>query len=179
MAKKPLPTIERLRQRLSYDAETGKFTWLAHSGDLTPNQQTWNKCWAGKPAFTYTSKSGYHSGNFDGKLLYAHRVAWAIVYGCWPEADIDHINGVRSDNRIINLRDVSRTENLKNKRAKPGTSTGHTGVTFYRRDQVYVAQARSGGKNHYLGRFKRLDDAIAARAEANIKFGFHPNHGRS
>lgn len=96
----------------------------------------------------------------------------------WPDV-IDHINGVKDDNRISNLRSVSFKENMKNMPLKSSSSTGVTGVEARKEHGFYVASITVDGKRKYLGSFKLLDDAKQARKEANALYGFHENHGRS
>lgn len=95
-------------------------------------------------------------------------------YGNWPQ-HIDHINGDRLDNRIENLREVDRAENMKNMRMPADNTSGFVGVT--RHYEKWKAQITVNGKHIYLGRFDHKKDAIAARIAANRKFGFHENHG--
>ena len=108
---KDLPCPQSMRNALRYDPDTGKLYWRMR--DDMPKQ--WNSRWHRKEAFTANHGNGYKSGRFNGKTLFAHRVIWAIVHDHWPDQDIDHINGIRSDNRLSNLRAVSRSENMKNK----------------------------------------------------------------
>lgn len=93
-------TPEMLRERLSYCPTTGVIRWKDG-----PN--------AGKPAGH--EKSGYLRIAFGGVNVFAHRAAWAITHGKWPDDVIDHINRDRKDNRLENLRDVSGLENARNK----------------------------------------------------------------
>ncbi len=93
-------TPELLRERLSYCPTTGVLRWK-----VGPN--------AGKPAGGV--KSGYVRIAISGVNVFAHRAAWAITHGKWPNEVIDHINRNRQDNRLENLRDVSGTENARNK----------------------------------------------------------------
>ena len=120
MADKADITPAMLRQLLDYDPETGLFVWRPRDASWftdamrTADQQArgWNTTFAGKSALTHRKK-GYLQGVILGCGFSAHRVALAIQYGHWPKY-IDHINGVPSDNRICNLRDVTSKENQRN-----------------------------------------------------------------
>jgi hypothetical protein len=140
--------------------------------------RVWNARYAGKPALNYKGNAGYFSGRILGKPYRAHRVAWAIFLGAWPESDIDHINGKRSDNRIANLRTATRQENGKNCAIGIKNTSGTIGVSWHSRDLVWTAQVNKNGKHKHIGSFKNKDEAIEARAKANLECGYHANHGR-
>lgn len=93
-------TAETVRALLDYSGDTGHFRWKE----------------TGKPAGGLQDK-GYRIIEIGGTPYYAHRLAWLYTHGVWPEADLDHINRNRDDNRIENLRDVSRSENNRNRRS--------------------------------------------------------------
>lgn len=171
MSSRDLPSIDYLRQRLSYDPETGQLCWKAHP--VMPAK--WNTRWAGKPALYGRHRQGYCKGRIDGKMMYAHRVAWAIHHGAWPDGQIDHINHDTSDNRIANLREVSKRENARNLPLLRSNSTGVAGV--YHRDNKWVAMIRVDRELRHLGYFAKFEDAVAARKAAEAKHGFHANHG--
>jgi hypothetical protein len=140
--------------------------------------RVWNARYAGKPALNYKGNAGYFIGRILGKPYRAHRVAWAIYSGAWPESDIDHINGKRSDNRIANLRTATRQENGKNCAIGIKNTSGTIGVSWSSRDLVWTAQVNKNGKQKHIGSFKNKDEAIQARAKANLEYGYHANHGR-
>jgi hypothetical protein len=99
---------------------------------------------------------------FAGKRLYVHRVMWALVTGAWPVADIDHINGDRTDNRIANLREASRAQNLQNTLNRAPGMSGIKGVTFDRQTGKWRPQLKKNGKSINLGRFESCEQAQAA-----------------
>jgi hypothetical protein len=177
MAKRPIPTPNTLRQLLRYDPATGKLFWKMRQGD-TINARRLNSRFAGKQAFA-NERRGYAYGRVEHKCLAAHRVAWAIHYGEWPCDQIDHINGDGSDNRICNLRDVSSKENNRNQRTPKNNSSGFIGVGWDACAKKWRARISYGGSEKTLGKFARLEDAVAARCQAEIDHGYHPNHGRS
>lgn len=161
-----------LTELLDYQPETGLFFWRKRDA----GGKNWNVRWAGKQAFTSLCGGGYFQGHLLGQKVLAHRVAWAASFGEWPDV-IDHINGVRSDNRLENLRNVSWAENNLNLGLRRKNQSGANGVRWSK--GAWQAEIRAGGKSEYLGRFVSLDDAIAARKAAEPAFGFHPNHGRA
>lgn len=169
-----LPSQEELNAMLRYDAETGALVWKARGVS-----QSWDTRWAGKPALAADSGHGYKQGRINGVLHYAHRVIWKLVHGHIGDMHIDHINGDRTDNRLANIRAGSRSQNQRNLPQMAHNTSGHTGVTFNRRDKKWKAQIKMFGKNKHLGAFHNIEDAISARKKAEAENGFHPNHGRS
>ena len=102
-----------------------------------------------------------------------------LCYGHIPDnAEVDHINHVRTDNRLDNLRFVTKSGNRRNQSVGSKSTTGVIGVYFNKRLQKYAAQIKVDGVVHYLGLHDTLEEAAAARAEANLKFNFHANHGK-
>jgi hypothetical protein len=173
-------SIESLQQLLRYDPETGLLMWLFRPRSMFDRDDTfgmWNTRFAGKPAFTAINNGGYHTGRIHKISYKAHRVVWALHHGAWPKDQIDHINGVRTDNRIINLRGVVQAENKKNQKVHDTNISGHTGVRWFTQKSKWEAYINVNRKKVYLGLFDTLRDAVAARAAANIHYGFHPNHG--
>lgn len=107
---------------------------------------------------------GYVRVRVLGARLYAHRVAWLLMTGVWPD-EVDHVNRDRADNRWHNLRSGSHLANMQNVSTYSNNTTGFTGV--YRRSSGWVAHSRGGsGTRRYLGHFKDVNDAIAARKES-------------
>lgn len=172
MAKIDLPSPEVLRQLLRYDPETGGLIWRPRG------IASWDARWADKPAFT-ASSNGYRVGHLHCRLIMAHRVIWAIAHGAWPAFDIDHINGDRSDNRLVNLRSVTRQENLRNSKVARHNTSGVRGVSRATGGKKWKACIGAGNRTIHLGRFDSFEEAVAARRMAEIAHGYHPNHGRS
>lgn len=179
-------TYAEISKLLKYEPETGKLFWLARTPDAFSDGKRpaeyhcvrWNTRHAGKEAFTAINTSGYHHSNIKGRVMIAHRLIWLLHYGVHPNGQIDHINGVRNDNRIVNLRDVTKTENMRNQRLHSDNSSGAHGVLWIKRKAKWQAQMRSGGRCRHLGYFDDLQDAISARKAAEALQGYHPNHGR-
>ena len=140
-------TQKRLKELLHYDPETGVFTYI----------RARSKVRVGDVAGTSGTR-GYLQCNIDGKPYKLHRLAWLYVHGDMPK-EIDHINRDRSDNRILNLRVVSRSENNMNRAEKPGRS-GRPGV--WKNKVGWAAFIRSGGKRRYLGNYPSIELASQA-----------------
>jgi hypothetical protein len=163
-------TQERLKSLLNYNPETGEFTRLVSRRSYQ----------AGEIAGCLKrdrSEKVYIIIKIDGKNYRAHRLVWLYSYGKWPKNDIDHIDQDSTNNRLINLRDVSHAENGKNRKMSKRNNSGVTGVCFHNKAQKWMARIKVNGKGIYLGYFELKDDAITARKNADVEYGFHPNHG--
>ena len=174
-----------LRSLLICDPEMGDLFWKSRPIEMfsggyfsaAANCKKWNTRFAEKRAFTTMGDDGY----LHGRILYdrylAHRVIWVIVHGQWPD-EIDHINGIRDDNRILNLRSVTRAENTKNLRRSCRNKSGVTGVCWYPPTNRWVVHIAANGRHKCVGYFPDFLDAVCARKSADNKYGFHANHGR-
>jgi len=120
---------------------------------------------------------GYIRLKVDGRQYQAHRVAWLIMTGEWPENDIDHINHDRADNRFINLREATCMENARNQKLRKTNKSGVCGVRLNKKKTKWDAQIQVVGKIIHLGAFDKFENAVKVRKEAEEKYGFHPNHG--
>ena len=181
MSKKELPSPELLRQLLRYEPDTGKLYWKERTPDMFDDGRckSFNSQFANKEAFTFTGRDGYKHGNVLNQRPYlAHRVIWAIVHGKWPLNHIDHINGIRDDNRIVNLRDVSRGQNQRNLKLPTNNTSGVIGVSWANREKKWNAYITVDRRRRSLGYFTDFAEAVSARKEAEAKYDFHPNHGR-
>ena len=136
----------RLLELMVYDSTTGIFAWRGG-----------RRLRAGKVAGNLMS-CGYLRIFADGRSYMAHRLAWFYITGGWPRADIDHRNGVRTDNRFANLREATRAENLQNQRtAKSTNRTGLLGVQ--RNRERFMARIQVDGRQIYLGTFDTPEEA--------------------
>jgi hypothetical protein len=156
---KPLVTHERLKELLSYDPETGVFTW---------NVRRRNQVTAGDDAGSLLNR-GYTRIMIDGKRYTRSRLAWLYVHGVWPKEFIDHKNGNRADDRLSNLREATRAENNRNSRRPPNSSSGLRGVTWRKDSKLWEARIRNGERRIFLGRFKTGEEAHKAYCEAAYK----------
>ena len=173
---------EEVAELVRYDPQTGGLFWKPrgpeHFNSATRGQalsRAWAKHYADRPALTDVSRDGYMRGMVRGVYLQAHRVCWAVLTGEWPVQDIDHINGVRTDNRAVNLRVVSRAENSRNQKIRSTNTSGHMGVYWSKRHDRWIVYVN----RVYVGLFHDFDEACRARKAAQDRLGFHPNHGRT
>lgn len=171
-------TQSYLMEIISYDKESGTFTWLERDESKFHDRRaflTWNKKYQGRAAGSIDNR-GYMRVTIDNKNHKLHRLAWLYVHGELPEV-IDHINGVKTDNRINNLRSVSILENCKNTAVRKVSKTGITGVEKRSDRKKYIASITVNGKRVHLGSFSTAEEAGIARKKADIQYGFHANHG--
>ena len=122
-------------------------------------------------------KDGYLQIKINGKYLLLHRVIWHMVYSEEPEF-VDHINHNRSDNRIENLRSITKAENLKNRTKQLNNSSGVNGVQWHKQHNKWYSSIGVDGKNVFLGLFIEFSEAVNARKNAEVLYGFHKNHGK-
>lgn len=163
-------TQERLKELLAYNPRTGIFRWRARHRAAIPKNRV---------AGCVSIPSGYRVISVDGVSYREHRLAWLYVYGKWPNGPMDHINQNQVDNRISNLREATPQENQRNKRLLPNNTSGHVGVSRSDTGKRWIARIGVDDKIIRLGTFDRKEDAVRARKEAERRYGFHKNHGRS
>lgn len=154
-----LPTVERLREVLAYNAETGALTWRIHRGRAVQGAEAG---WESR---------GYRFVEVDGSNpIPVHVVGMAMATGSWPKAEVDHRNGVTLDNRADNLRDVPHAINQQNRRrAAKHNKCGVLGVVLGSNGR-YSARIRVDGKQKHLGCFGSAEDAHAAYLSAKRRF---------
>ena len=140
------------------------------------NQSTWNNRWAGAPALNSPHKD-HLAGRIFSKLYLAHRAAWAIQTGEWPEFEIDHIDHNGRNNKWENLREVTHAENAKNIKLPNHNTSGRIGVSWDSRGKQWESYITVNRKRKFLGYFSDFGDATDARLAAEIENGFHKNHG--
>ena len=149
-------TAEKLRELLHYEPETGIFTWkISNSSRVKVGDVA--GCLNG---------DGYLQIRVQSRPHKAHRLAWLYVYGSWPKDQIDHINRNRPDNRIANLREVSRKQNNQNKSKPSNNTSGHPGVYWHKQNSKWRARIKQHQKNIHLGYFTDIEEAVAARKAA-------------
>lgn len=174
-----------IKNLVEYDPSSGTLTyrraepWMFSNGAKSAEHTcaVWNAKNEGRRALSSPHREGYLAGSILGRKFLAHRAAWLIAHGKWPQAEIDHVNHDRSDNRLENLRDVTRRENARNLSRQASKCCGHTGVYWYAPTSRWVAKINVSGRMLHLGYFTDEYDAVCARKEAEQLHGFHKNHG--
>lgn len=159
MMDEPL-TQDTLVDLLHYDEEAGEFFWRKDGARGARGHVK-----AGKRAGSLHRSSGYRMLKINGRRYSEHRLAWFYVHGQWPAGDLDHVDGARANNRIVNLREASRSQNIFNSKLVR-SSSGVRGVTWNKRERRWKANLKKDQQVIHLGTFETLPDAIAARAEA-------------
>lgn len=150
-----------LVSRLYYDADTGCMFWLS----------------SGLPAGAVMG-DGYIVVKINQKKYPLHRLAWFYMTCTWPDAELDHINHNRLDNRFSNLRQVTCRQNSMNRSKPVNNKSGVLGVIWDGSRNKWKAYITINGKHKTLGRFSDKNKAISERKRAEVIYGFHPNHGK-
>lgn len=153
--------LDRLKSILNYDPTTGVFTWRASA----------RNGWVGRRAGSVNETSGYRRIYIDGRFYAEHRLAWFYIHGEWPSADIDHRNRQRIDNRLIAIRQATRSENSANRKRRVDNILGIKGV---RRKGAgrFEARIMKDGVAIQIGTFDSEKEAAAAyHAKAVELFG--------
>ena len=176
--------VARLRCLVDVDYDTGEIFWKPRfDADFDANgyggssgaRKRFNAIYAGKRALAHKS-NGYCKGRVDGIELKAHRVVWAHFHGMWPIGEIDHINRVRDDNRIVNLRDVSRLENARNKENPSRSGRPY----IYTVEKPWFGQRSIDGVIYQIDPQKTEEDAVKAwsdleREQIPVKYWVYSN----
>lgn len=144
-------TVQRLRELLDYDPETGVFTWRVRRGGAAV---------AGSVAGSIRD-DGYRDIKVDGPNYMAQRLAWLYMTGSWPTDEIDHKNCVRADNWWENLREATHSQNTKNALTRRDNTSGFKGVSFYKRNSRWQARIKHAGRQRHLGYFDTAAEAHA------------------
>ena len=159
-----------IKDLVEYDPLRGTFVWKFRPVSMFKSekfQKIWNTRFANQKAFSVDNKAGYLKGAVLGKEYLAHRVAWAVYHGSWPCGEIDHINGNRSDNRISNLREASRTENARN--CTNTGSFGYSGVIYEAKLRKFRARIMADRKSHHIGLYGCPTVAAICRDKAALR----------
>ena len=170
MKTKPLPDQTVLLSLLDYDPLTGILTWKPR------DNVRWNKRYAGRQAFTCVSR-GYYTGTIFGVNYKAARIIWKMVHGFDPEV-LDHIDGNKTNNVISNLRNVSQSDNTKNRSNYKNNTSGYPGVSWIPRLQKYQVTTGGSKNRKYHGVYSDLEEAIQIKQQAEKDEKYHKNHGR-
>ena len=159
----PQLTQQRLLEVLAYDKASGRFTWVQPSSP---------RVFVGAPAGSLHKGSGYRRLMVDGRKYSEHRLAWLAVTGEFPPVLIDHINGLKHDNRIVNLRLATRKQNNENVKVRADNTSGFKGATL-RPDGRWEAQIQNHKTKIYLGLFDTPEAAHAAYVHAATNLFTH------
>ena len=157
-----------LKHKMTYDDalkyfeyKDGKLFWNIHIGSKSAGSV------AGR-----VNKLGYVEVTIDGTHFKAHRIVWLLCHGYWPENYIDHIDGNTGNNNIENLREVSQQCNLRNSKVSKNNTSGVRGVSFNKTLGYWIATIKNMRVVDHLGYFKTKSDAVRARYEAELKYGW-------
>ena len=153
-------TQDGIRKALHYFPETGEVRWRFGNGRTV---QPWQL--AGS-----INGHGYRGIKINGKTVAAHRLIWLYVHGHFPKSVVDHKNRIASDNRLSNLRDVSQTDNAQNIGLPRHNKSGHIGVSWIKTHKSWTVYIKVDGKNKWLGYYKDLEQAVAARKAGEAKY---------
>jgi len=169
-------TPAELQELLFYDPDTGLFLWkprplrfcVEGRGRYTRerNKSVFDSNYAGKPALTCHNPNGYLRGNLFGRSLMAHRAAFACVLGRWPKGQVDHINGVRDDNRWENLREATNQQNQWNSSSAKNSSSRYVGVSWDTYACKWGAYICPENRKVHLGYFSCEIEAAKVRDRA-------------
>ncbi len=150
-------TQDELRNKFTYNPETGIFLYIPAKRNNRKKMEAGFYC-----------SSGYLCIGIKGKYYKLHRLAFLYMNGKIPEKSVDHINGIRDDNRWENLREATSFENCQNIKLYSSNSTGFMGVTYYKNIKKFAAQIQFNKKNKYLGLFNTAEQAHAVYLEQKI-----------
>ena len=168
----PNVTAEEVRAKVDYDPDTGLFVWRTRPG-ADHQTNAWNAKYAGtqagsKMANGYVEIGWISSGRRFRSL--GHRLAWVHFYGAWPKDMVDHIDGDKANNRIINLREATMAQNAWNTGARPWSKSGVKGVSWDKSRGKWFASIFVNRKQIALGRYDDIREAAEAYAEAARRY---------
>lgn len=175
-------TQKYLKECFDYNSVTGILKWKKRPSHHFKDEKTWritNNRFNGKEAGYKANSRGkeYRRVELNGKPQQTHRIIWIILNDYCPD-EIDHVNGNGLDNREINIRDASRTDNCRNNRRRKDNLSGVTGVNWDKNSNSWKAVIAVDKNKIYLGRYKNFNDGVIARKMAEYEYGFHQNHGQ-
>ena len=168
------------KQFFIYNPDTGDLIWKERP-EVSRADKTFNKTLAGKKAGyikkVSRSKTPYIWIELHGKAHSAHRIAFAIMKGYFPD-EVDHIDHDGLNNKWENLRESNSKDNAKNKPMQKSNKSGYIGVNWHKAAKKWQARANDrDGKRIDLGRFDNIEDAIKARKDAEKEFGYYQHRG--
>jgi len=153
-------TLADFTSDLRYDPDTGHFWWLSNTGKLYKRDIL-------NPAGT-VQPAGYVTIRFNKKSYYLHRLAFLFQTGKFPTHQVDHINGNKSDNRWINLRESTQAQNMQNRSISRNNKSGYTGVYYF--GCSWKANIHVDGRTIFLGSFDTKEQAAEARSNAKQQY---------
>ena len=163
-------TYKEVCELFTYNRETGALHWKKRTHPMQSEDLV---------AGCLSKGDGYLRVRVGGTLYLVHRIIMLLSYGHLSgSVQVDHINHIRTDNRLNNLRFVSNTTNARNSSINKNNTSGVCGVWFDKRRNKYYAEIKVDRKKHFLGYFVSIEKAAEARAEAEKHFKFHANHGK-
>lgn len=177
-------TSDTVREIFSYSPDTGELRWNKRPRSHFSTEGSWksfNTRFSGRVAgseHNFNCEKFYRFLTFRDRGYLIHRIIWLHSTGDWPAEEIDHIDGNGLNNRIDNLRDVSHRENARNVKKGSRNTSGAVGVGWMQSKGKYRATIGINRKNISLGHYTDFNDAVDARKKAEIKYGFHDNHGK-
>ena len=157
MVKHDANLYQEASHLLDYNAKAGVFTWKEARGSCK------------KGSIAGNTSGGYIRISLHGRNIKAHRLAWYMFHNTVPE-EVDHINGIRDDNRIVNLRACTHSQNMMNRKKHHNNKSGHPGVHYHKGKKRWIARVKVNGKRIGLGAYKFKKDAINARKVAVAKY---------
>lgn len=155
-------TQELIQQLFNYNSETGDLKWKR--APYTKSK---------KGLIVRTKRNGYYTVKIYGKDYLVHRIIWLYVYGYFPENDIDHIDRNRINNKISNLREVSRQCNQRNVGLRRNNKTGIIGISFNTINFVWLASISVNNKYYNLGQYRDYTEAVCVRLAAEQCLNWH------
>lgn len=158
-----------MTNELSADLIRELFKYDPHTGVVTRAKTKSSNAKVGS-VVGHRNVNGYLMTRINGRTLSVHRLVWMYVYGEFPNGQIDHINGCKSDNRISNLRCGTRAENQQNQKLHSDNTSGYTGVSWRKDSNKWKAQIQVDGRKIHLGSFVNIEDAVAAHAIGKARY---------